>query len=80
MIRSVFRMIEYAQGNDGSLLQKEAYSYILDALLMIIVTACFAFFHPSNVLKKEIVVYEDTGLEESREAFAMGKTNGFARI
>ncbi|KAI1758516.1 RTA1 like protein-domain-containing protein [Hypoxylon sp. FL1150] len=54
MVRSIFRMAEYAQGNDGPLLQKEAYSYVLDALLMLIVTACFAFFHPSKVLRKDL--------------------------
>ncbi|KAF3017113.1 hypothetical protein E8E14_009132 [Neopestalotiopsis sp. 37M] len=86
MIRSVFRMIEYAQGNDGALLQKEAYSYVLDALLMIIVAGCFAWFHPSNVLKKEPIVFEDQmfqengGARESRETIVMGKVNGFTRI
>ncbi|ETS86253.1 hypothetical protein PFICI_00081 [Pestalotiopsis fici W106-1] len=80
MVRSVFRMIEYAQGNDGALLQKEAYSYVLDALLMIIVTGCFAWFHPSNVLKRETVVSEDEILHGSGETFVMGKGNGFTRM
>lgn len=79
-------MVEYAQGNDGALLQKEAYSYVLDALLMIIVSGCFAWFHPSNVLKKEPIVFEDQmfqengGARESRETIVMGKVNGFTRI
>ncbi|KAI0897118.1 RTA1-domain-containing protein [Annulohypoxylon nitens] len=80
LVRSLFRMVEYAQGNDGALLQKEAYSYILDALLMAIVTACFAFFHPSKVLKKEAMVYEDVGLQGSSDEYPMSKGNGFQRI
>ncbi|OAL53739.1 RTA1 like protein, partial [Pyrenochaeta sp. DS3sAY3a] len=50
MIRSVFRMIEYAQGNNGALLQKEIYVYLLDATLMMIVAAAFAMYHPGEVL------------------------------
>lgn len=46
MVRSVFRMIEYAQGHNGALLKKEIYVYLLDALLMIIVAGIFAFYHP----------------------------------
>lgn len=34
MVRSVFRVIEYAQGRDGELMNKQAYLYILDATLM----------------------------------------------
>ncbi|KAI1451286.1 RTA1-domain-containing protein [Annulohypoxylon moriforme] len=80
MIRSVFRMIEYSQGNDGSLLQSEAYGYVLDALLMAVVTACFSFFHPSRVLKREVIPYENAGLQESNEEYPMAKGNGFQRI
>ncbi|OTB07147.1 hypothetical protein M426DRAFT_256853 [Hypoxylon sp. CI-4A] len=81
MIRSVFRMAEYAQGNDGSLLQKEAYSYVLDALLMFIVTGCFIFFHPSKVLKREAAIpSEIIGLQENGDSYPMSKGNGFERI
>ncbi|KAH8203048.1 hypothetical protein TruAng_002776 [Truncatella angustata] len=80
MIRSIFRMAEYAQGNDGSLLQKEAYSYVLDALLMLAVTACFAFFHPSRVLKKDQITHEDVSFQGSGDEYLMSKGNGFTRI
>lgn len=81
MVRSVFRMAEYAQGNDGSLLQNEAYAYVLDALLMLIVTACFALFHPSKVLRKEISFpSENESLQESGNDYLMSRGNGFARI
>ncbi|KAL8711252.1 MAG: hypothetical protein Q9220_004397, partial [cf. Caloplaca sp. 1 TL-2023] len=41
MIRSVFRVVEYAQGNDGYLLRRELWLYIFDASLTAIVMLCF---------------------------------------
>lgn len=55
MVRSVFRMAEYAQGHNGSLIKKEIYVYVLDALLMIMVTAAFAVYHPSVLFVQHLV-------------------------
>lgn len=49
MIRSVFRVIEYIQGQDGALLQKEIYIYIFDATLMFVAMALFNIWHPSQI-------------------------------
>lgn len=49
LVRSVFRMVEYAQGHDGALISKEVYVYLLDALLMFTVAAIFTLRHPSQV-------------------------------
>jgi hypothetical protein len=49
MVRSVFRMIEYAQGHNGALISKEIYAYMLDALLMIVVAAILTVHHPSAI-------------------------------
>ncbi|KAH7186143.1 RTA1 like protein-domain-containing protein [Fusarium flagelliforme] len=49
MVRSVFRMIEYAQGHNGALISKEIYAYMLDALLMIIVATILTVRHPSSI-------------------------------
>ncbi|KAH7231733.1 RTA1 like protein-domain-containing protein [Fusarium redolens] len=49
MVRSVFRMIEYAQGHNGALISKEIYAYMLDALLMIVVAAILTVRHPSAI-------------------------------
>jgi hypothetical protein len=49
MVRSIFRAIEYLQGNNGSLLQHEAYLYIFDATLMFLVMILFNWFHPSEI-------------------------------
>jgi hypothetical protein len=49
MVRSVFRVVEYLQGSDGTLLHHEAYLYVLDALLMFAVMVVFNVIHPSGV-------------------------------
>ncbi|KAH6896527.1 RTA1 like protein-domain-containing protein [Thelonectria olida] len=50
MIRSIFRMIEYAGGSNGTLMQKEIYVYVFDSVLMLIVAVLFAVYHPSRIL------------------------------
>lgn len=60
MVRSVFRMIEYAEGNDGVLLQNEVYVYVLDATLMFLVTVLLAWCHPSEVLRQHVPLDSDS--------------------
>ncbi|CZR69513.1 related to protein RTA1 [Phialocephala subalpina] len=50
MIRSVFRIVEYIQGNDGALLKRELYLYIFDAGLMFLAMLILNNWHPSLVL------------------------------
>ncbi|KAG9254346.1 RTA1 like protein-domain-containing protein [Emericellopsis atlantica] len=64
LVRSVFRMIEYAQGNNGSLLQKEIYIYLLDTALMFIVAATMAYFHPGLLLAEERALDDDVILDQ----------------
>lgn len=49
LVRSVFRLLEYAQGNDGYLITHEIYLYIFDALLMISTMLVFMAIHPSEI-------------------------------
>ncbi|PVH97369.1 RTA1-domain-containing protein [Periconia macrospinosa] len=49
LVRSVFRVVEYLQGNAGYLLRHEAYLYVFDALLMFVVMVAFNVVHPSQV-------------------------------
>ena len=53
LIRSVFRVIEYIQGNDGYLLRNEVWLYIFDAVLMFCAAAMFNVIHPSAVIKSD---------------------------
>ncbi len=48
-VRSVFRLIEFAQGNGGYLLSMEVWLYVFDAVLMFVVMVWLATVHPSEV-------------------------------
>jgi hypothetical protein len=48
-VRSIFRVVEYVQGNNGYLLHHEYYLYIFDAVQMIGVMLVFNVVHPSEV-------------------------------
>lgn len=50
MVRSIFRVVEYLQGFDGYLLKHEAYLYVFDALLMVLVMVLFNWIHPSEIV------------------------------
>lgn len=50
LIRSVFRFIEYAQGNDGYLISHEAFMYVFDATLMFLAMVAMNALHPSVIL------------------------------
>ncbi|OOQ81747.1 Protein RTM1 [Penicillium brasilianum] len=50
LVRSVFRLVEYAQGNDGHLISHEAFMYVFDATLMFFAMVVMNVLHPSMVL------------------------------
>lgn len=45
LVRSIFRVIEYLQGNSGYLISHEIYLYIFDAVLMAATMAVFAMWY-----------------------------------
>ncbi|KAK1150027.1 hypothetical protein N8T08_003585 [Aspergillus melleus] len=49
LIRSIFRVAEYAGDTDGVLMSSEAFIYIFDGLLMFLVMLIFVVVHPSEV-------------------------------
>ncbi|KAL4886101.1 RTA1 like protein-domain-containing protein [Aspergillus karnatakaensis] len=53
MVRSVFRVIEYAMGEDGYLLSNELPMYVFDAALMLAVMAIWGYWHP-GVLREDM--------------------------
>jgi len=55
MVRSLFRAIEYLEGNGGFLLKHEIYMYIFDAVLMLIVMVVFNVFHPAEILGANVI-------------------------
>lgn len=48
-VRSVFRVIEYLQGNVGSIMRHKAYVFIFDATSMFLVMVWMNWFHPSEI-------------------------------
>ncbi|CAH0047799.1 unnamed protein product [Clonostachys solani] len=50
MVRSIFRVAEYAGGYSGPLQSSEAYIYIFDATLIFIVAVLFGVWHPGSMM------------------------------
>ncbi|KAL1970553.1 hypothetical protein VTN77DRAFT_4197 [Rasamsonia byssochlamydoides] len=51
MVRSIFRVVEYLMGNDGYLLKHEAFLYVFDATLMLLVMVLFNLVHPNEITR-----------------------------
>ncbi|CAI7595884.1 unnamed protein product [Penicillium glandicola] len=49
LIRSVVRVVEYAQGTSGYLMRHEVFIYVFDGLLMFTLMVIFVVIHPSEV-------------------------------
>ncbi|KAL8969241.1 MAG: hypothetical protein Q9183_002091 [Haloplaca sp. 2 TL-2023] len=69
MIRSVFRVVEYVQGDRGYLLRRELWLYIFDAALMALVMLLFNVVHPSKVgassTHAKVAEAEEVGLADT---------------
>ena len=48
-VRSIFRLVEYSQGNSGWLIEHEWTFYVFDSALMLAVMVLFNVLHPSHV-------------------------------
>ncbi|KAM0282484.1 hypothetical protein ACHAQH_002998 [Verticillium albo-atrum] len=53
LVRSVFRVVEYLQGNGGYLISHEIFLYIFDTLLMALTMLIFAIWYVDHLEKKE---------------------------
>lgn len=49
LVRSMFRLVEYSQGNSGWLIRHEWTFYVFDSALMLVVLILFNVLHPSHV-------------------------------
>lgn len=50
LIRSIYRIIEFAQGNSGYVISHEVFLYVFDAAMMFLVMIVMNLYHPSVVL------------------------------
>lgn len=49
LVRSIVRVVEYIQGTGGFLMGHEAFIYVFDGLLMLVLMVTFLVIHPSEV-------------------------------
>lgn len=49
LVRSVFRVVEYIQGDSGYIISHEVFLYVFDAMLMLCVIVLFNVIHPSEI-------------------------------
>ena len=49
LVRSIFRVVEYLQGNGGYLISHEIFLYVFDALLMALVMVVFAIWYVDDL-------------------------------
>ncbi|KAI0180842.1 RTA1-domain-containing protein [Hypoxylon sp. FL1284] len=48
LIRSVFRVVEFAEGSDGAVVQQEWFMYVFDTLPILLVVCSFCLIFPSS--------------------------------
>lgn len=53
LIRSVYRLVEFIQGQQGYVISHEFFLYIFDAVMMFLVMVLMNLLHPSTGLKKQ---------------------------
>ncbi|KAI4593986.1 hypothetical protein KJ359_008774 [Pestalotiopsis sp. 9143b] len=64
MVRSIYRVAEYAEGSGGELQSKEFWLYIFDALPMVVVAYVFIWMHPSKVISREAALDPSYAMED----------------
>ncbi|KAF3041902.1 hypothetical protein E8E12_006217 [Didymella heteroderae] len=72
LVRSIFRVIEYIQGNAGYLLSNEVFLYVFDAALMFFVMILFNWSHPSQVTdlyQKRQSAHGTVELQQTRDEY-----------
>jgi tellurite resistance protein TehA-like permease len=52
MVRSVFRVVEFIQGPQGTLMTNEVYLYVFDTALMFLVSVVFNIYHPWTIITR----------------------------
>ncbi|KAI1397195.1 RTA1-domain-containing protein [Hypoxylon fuscum] len=50
LIRSVFRVVEFAEGPTGTVMKQEWFMYVFDTLPIFLLVCCFCFFFPGSYL------------------------------
>ncbi|WWD22564.1 hypothetical protein CI109_107057 [Kwoniella shandongensis] len=72
-IRCIYRVVEYAQGTSGLLLNHEIYMYLLDTLPLFLAGIIWAVFWPPTYLRMDSSPFPRTSVDQSVE---MGDRSG----
>lgn len=64
LVRSVYRLIEFAQGNSGYLMAHEVLFYIFDSILMLLTMITYNLVHPGASLRHKEV--DELAMKESQ--------------
>jgi hypothetical protein len=70
LVRSIYRVIEFAQGNSGYVISNEVFLYVFDSAMMFLVMLVMNVFHPSIVLR----IDQRLGTTESKSELPRGET------
>jgi branched-subunit amino acid ABC-type transport system permease component len=62
MVRCIYRVAEYIQGQSGSLQSHEYFAYIFDTALVFLLMVIFIIFHPSQVVPHDKVELDEQEL------------------
>ncbi|KAK9722834.1 hypothetical protein K7432_002373 [Basidiobolus ranarum] len=77
LIRSVYRVAEFAQGFQGYLISHEVYFYIFDSLMMLIAIVAYVIIPPGRYLRPDLVEKQSFSMNplrsESGESVLTGK-------
>ncbi|KAL8398582.1 hypothetical protein RB594_008419 [Gaeumannomyces avenae] len=65
LVRNLFRVVEYLQGNHGNLVSHEIFLYIFDMALMATVMVIFMIWYVDDLSPKSRMIYEEVILSES---------------
>ncbi|KAL1582323.1 hypothetical protein WHR41_08984 [Cladosporium halotolerans] len=79
LIRSIFRVVEYLQGNDGYLISHEVFIYIMDALLMAAVMVIFATWYIGDLEPRRWKNNVDSSSRESADVAMVDTSDNYKR-
>lgn len=81
MFRSVFRVIEYAMGNNGYLLRNEVFLYVFDSVPMLAVMTAYSWKYPSEISEvlrgERALMSRSTGDAEMGYEMSQGTQHGY---
>ncbi|RUS16534.1 RTA1 like protein-domain-containing protein [Endogone sp. FLAS-F59071] len=67
LIRSIYRIVENAQGYDGYLMNHEYYFYGFDTLMILIATGSYIIWYPGRYIQPDLIMADNEMLTESQE-------------